>query len=171
MGAFSNMLSGANGLFAGDHSTDGGVRANLGQMLQGASGVGGEIANIGKATSGVVPQTATGTPPTSPTAINKNIAPHMTAPGVSAVPLARAISGNSGPVSTIASPQQTSTIPTQATPTAPIATAPGQVPAPVGTGIGTYNPGDVKSVYGDDTGNAIGNLLNSENPTGVVRRL
>lgn len=133
------------------------------------SGLGSSIANIGNAASGVVPQTATGTPATNPTGINKNIAPSMTAPGVPPA-VAHAMQGNvtgASPVGTIASPQQTSTIPTQASPTAPVATTPGQVPAPAGTGIGTYNPGDVNSVYGMDTGTALGNLLNSENPTGA----
>lgn len=164
MGAFANMLSGASGLFEGDHSTDGGVKANLGQMLQGAGGVGSQIAKVGNAATGhISPGGASPVPamggvpaatPTSP----------MVAPAV-----AQAMQGNitgGHPIAAIGTPG-TGTIPSHPSPVMPSAPANGPVAAPVGTGIGTYNGGDVNNVYGEDTGGAITNLLNSENPTGA----
>lgn len=162
MGAFANMLSGANGLFEGDQATDGGFRANLGQMLQGVGGVGSQIAKIGGDVTRH-PMSPNGTSPVPMAAP----APISIAPAVS-----HAMQGNvagNNPIETIASPEQTSLIPTQTSPVAPTSV---NVPSGIGEGVGIIgkgsgeiNPGDLTSVYGVDTGTMLKNLFNSLSPT------
>lgn len=137
------------------------------QQLQQAGGIGSlgqDIANIGNASSGIIP----GGSAVAPMAVNASGAHAVTNPA--------------DQMPTIATPG-TGTIPSVAAPQAPIAAA-GGLPnngahffygqVPTGTvnpttgqqnpeiGATNYNPGDLKSVYGDDTGTALGQLINSE---------
>jgi hypothetical protein len=144
MGGFADVLSGADGLFKGNLKTDGGVAANLSQMLGGISQVGGGIAKIGGATN------AAPSPMAAP-----SLVPHM--------------------------PVMNTGAPTVGQPVMPVTATPAQgaipmTPAPSSTGVqgvgqytfmGSGTPigsSGFTSIYGNDTGGAVANLLNSETP-------
>lgn len=127
-------------------------------MLKQAGGIGTlgqDIANIGNAASGIIPAGSSVAPPAMGTAH-----PMLS----STAPIK--------PMQPIATPG-TGTIPSQPVPQAPTAAAGGVLPGstPVANpipgqtpqiGATNFNPEDLKSVYGDDTGNALTQLINSE---------
>lgn len=141
----------------------------------GISGLGQSIANIGNASSGIIPSSGT-TGATAPAATMPGVKPTgsvMTTPQAIG-----AMQGPANPANTM-TPQVgsgvTGSIPNQpVSTTAPTAASGGTVPStssvPVATGAGTINGGDYNSVYGDDTGNAVTSLLNSES-TGTANSL
>lgn len=158
MGAFSSIASGLDGLFSGDHSTDGGVMANLGQTLQGVGQLGQGIATAG----GAKPTTPTSVVPSTPTSTTP--AKTMTAPTpIGGVPPAvnQAMQGNLNPAN--AQPVLSSPVSTQQIAPQPINPGSSTVPTTTGTAPVIGSAG-FTSLYGNDTGNAVTNLLNSETP-------
>lgn len=150
MGALSNVFSGADGLLNGDHSTDGGVLANASQLAQGVAGLAGGVATAGGAK----------TAPTSTVPISAVPAPLIGPTGVSAKSVtpgggvAQSTGATGVPAGTV-NPNAPSTIPTTSS-------TPGAPNLINGVPVGNINNGDLTSVYGVDTGTAIGNLYNEE---------
>jgi len=119
----------------------------LSALQKGAGGIGTDIANIGNASFGVIPQSSTGTGGSVPMA-----KPALMGGGPQA-PTPPTLPGVPAPqVGTIATPGAGGAM----IPTTPL-------PAPPNvTGVTPINNQDFKSVYGDDTGTLIGQVLNSE---------
>lgn len=127
-------------------------------------GAGNAIANIGNAASGIIPAGQGGSVPMTP----PSPMPGMPSPTQG---LATAKSIAAQPSNPVQVPPTTGSgtgmIPTMPVPTPPTTTLPATGVGTFGTGPGEINPGDFNSVYGVDTGTAVSNLLNSENPQGA----
>lgn len=142
------------------------------QIGAGLSGLGAQIAKIGNASSGVIPQGASGG--------SQPMAMPQTKPGVMTTPQAiGAMQGSANPANLISTVDSgvTNTIPTSAPSTAAPTAAGGAyngtaIPGGgtpttnnnINTPGGTVSSGDLNSVYGNDTGELLTNLLNEENP-------
>lgn len=135
--AIGNLFGmGKGGNAGGNVGTAMGLPKGFGAEL---GNVGSVIAGIGNASSGVIPGQA-GPASAVPMVHPSGVSPIQAAPGQ--IQAAVNTAGATGPMAVQSAPS-TGTIP--------------QV------GAGVYNGGDVNSVYGQDTGTAITNLMNSEN--------
>ncbi|HEY1646281.1 MAG TPA: hypothetical protein VGF75_08060 [Candidatus Saccharimonadales bacterium] len=135
-----------------------GLPANAGQIVAGAGhSIGSDIANIGNASSGVIPQ---GQPGGAPSTIPMPQLKPLTGPTAPTPLSVQASPTPTGTVAPVAAPQY----PTSgyANPGTASTVSPGTVPMANGVPVGETAGGDFNSVYGVDTGTDITNLYNEE---------